>query len=173
MHKNFKLLALLFSLPLVSGFTQADWLKFKSTEENFTISLPSEPSQEQTRGKSPLGNGHHIYRVESNGISYTISNSVLENPPAHPEDIKRTFDFARDLVLMVTNGKLLSNKDISLDRFPGREVRIEKGKMIWTLRAYVVRERLYQLMTTEPKSKEQSPETIKFFESFKLLILPE
>lgn len=172
MRKNITSALILLLLLLSSAFAQ-EWRSFKSTEENFTISLPSEPKQEQTTGRSPLGNGHHIYSLETNGISFTISNSVIEDPPTQPKDIKRTLDLARDLVAMVTNGKLLTDADISIDGFPGRFVRIEKDKKIWTLRAYLVKQRMYQLMTTEPKAKEVNPSVTKFFESFKLLRAPE
>jgi hypothetical protein len=166
--------AAIFSLVLLAvGFRQAEWPKFKSTEENFMISMPGEPKQERTSGRGPFGNGHHIYSIESDGVSYTVSNSAFEVPPAQPKEIKRILDFARDMVVMVTGGKLLGDKDISLEGFPGREVKIEKGKRVWTLHAYVVKGRMYQLMTTEPKAKEQSPAAAKFFDSFKLLAPPE
>jgi hypothetical protein len=160
-------------LPLVSsGFAQ-EWPAFKSTEENFTISLPREPKQERTTGRSPLGNGHHIYSLDSGDVSFTVSISVIDPPLTKPKDIKQTFDFARDMVAMVTAGKLREDSDISLDGFPGRQIRIEKGKQIWTLRAYLVKQRLYQLMTTEPKGKDTHPSVAKFFESFKLLQPPQ
>jgi hypothetical protein len=171
--KKLRLAALFSLVVLAAGFKQVEWPKFKSTEENFTVSMPSEPKQERTSGRGPFGSGHHIYSLESNGISYTVSNSLFESPPTQPKDVKRIFDFARDLVLTVTNGKLLSDKDIYLESFPGREVRIEKNKRIWTLRAYIVKGWMYQLMTTEPKAKEQSPDTTKFFDSFKLLAAPD
>ncbi len=160
-------------LLLTATFAQDEWPRFKSTEENFTISLPREPKQERTTGRTPFGNGHHIYTLEDNGVSFTVSYSVLENAPTQPKDIKRTLDLARDLVAMVTIGKLLTDADISIDDFPGRLVRIEKDKRIWTVRAYLVKERMYQLMTTEPKAKEQNPVVAKFFESFQLLRAPE
>ena len=158
---------------LTVAFAQEEWRRFKSTEENFIISLPSEPKQERTTGRTPLGNGHHIYTLDSNGISFTVSYSILDGAPTQPKDIKRTLDMARDLVAMVTNGKLLTDTDISIDNFPGRLVRIEKDKRIWTVRAYLVKERMYQLMTMEPKAKEQNPSVAKFFESFHLLRSPE
>jgi hypothetical protein len=173
MRKRLTLTGLVVSFLLTTALAQGEWRSFKSTEENFTISLPSEPKQERTAGRSPLGNGHHIYSLETNGVSFLISNSVIENPPSQSKDIKRTLDFARDLVAMVTNGKLLTDTDISIDGFPGRLVRIEKDKKIWTLRAYLVKERMYQLMTTEPKAKEANPAVTKFFESFQLLRSPE
>jgi hypothetical protein len=173
MQTQVKLVTTFALVLLASGFTQVEWPTFKSTEENFVISLPGEPKQERTSGRGPFGNGHHIYSIESGGINYTVSNSLFENPPTQPKDIKQTLDLARDLVRMVTNGKLLSDKEISFEGFAGREVRIEKDKRIWTLRAYVMKKRMYQLMTTEPKAKEQSPEVAKFFESFKLIGSPE
>ena len=72
-------------------------------------------------------------------------------------------------MLTVTNGKMVGDKEVILDGYPGREVRIEKDKKLWILRAYIVKERMYQLMTTQPKAKEESPDTIRFYESFKLL----
>lgn len=173
MSKKLRMAAVISLVLLAGGFKQAEWPKFKSTEENFTISMPGEPKQERNSARGPFGNGHHIYSIESSGISYTVSNSVFDNPPTQPKDIKRILDTARDLVLMVTGGKLLSDKDSPLEGFPGREVRIEKDKKLWTLHAYIVKGRMYQLMTTEPKAKEQSPDVAKFFDSFKLLAPPE
>ncbi len=168
------LLSSIFLLSLLgSGFAQGEWPTFKSTEENFTISLPREPKQEQTTGRTPLGNGHHIYTTEDNDVSFTVSYSMLDNAPTQPKDIKRILDMARDLVAMVANGKLLTDTEISIDNFPGRLVRIEKDKRIWTVHAYLVKNRMYQLMTTEPKAKEQNAPAAKFFESFHLLHPPE
>jgi hypothetical protein len=172
-RKKIILTAILSSFLLTSASAQGEWPTFKSTEENFTISLPSEPKQERTAGRSPLGNGHHIYSLETNAVSFTVSYSVLDNAPTQPKDIKRTLDMARDLVAMVTNGKLLTDTDISIDGYPGRLVKIEKDKRIWTVHAYLVKERMYQLMTTEPKAKEQNASVAKFFESFHLLRAPE
>ena len=158
---------------LTAAVGQAEWPRFKSTEENFTISMPREPQQERTTGRTPLGNGHHIYTVDDDGVSFTASYSVLDNAPTQSKDIKRTLDMARDMVAMVTNGKLLTDTDISIDNFPGRLVRIEKDKRIWTVHAYIVKDRMYQLMTTEPKAKEPNVSAAKFFESFHLLRSPE
>jgi hypothetical protein len=173
MKQRLILITILILVFLTNVFAQTNWLTFKSTDENFVISLPSEPKQERTNMRGPFGNGHHIYSVENNSISYTVSYSAFDAPPTNPKDIKRILDTARNLVLTVTNGKLLSDKEIAVDKFPGREVKIQKDKKIWTLRAYIVRERMYQLMTTEPKTKDGSAETAKFFDSFKLIDAPE
>jgi hypothetical protein len=164
---------LLSSFLLTAAVGQGEWQTFKSTEENFTVSMPREPQQERTTGRTPLGNGHHIYTLDDNGVSFTVSYSVLDNALTQPKDIKRTLDMSRDMVAMVTNGKLLTDTDISIDNFPGRLMRIEKDKRIWTVHAYIVKDRMYQLMTTEPKAKEPNASAAKFFESFHLLHPPE
>lgn len=164
---------LLSLLLLTAAVGQSEWPSFKSTEENFTISMPREPKQERTTGRTPLGNGHHIYTLDDNGVSFTVSYSVLDNALTQPKDIKRILDMARDMVAMVTTGKLLTDTDISIGNFPGRLVRIEKDKQIWTVHAYIVKDRMYQLMTTEPKAKEPNASAAKFFDSFHLLKSPE
>ena len=172
MTLNKTVLSIIVLLIVTTAFAQGDWPRFKSTEENFTVSMPREPKQERNPGRTPFGNGHHIYSIEDDGVSFTVSYSVLETAPA-PKDVKRILDLARDMVAIVTNGKLLTDSDISIESFPGRLVRIEKDKRIWTVRAYIVKNRMYQLMTTEPKAKEQNPAALKFFESFHLLQPPE
>lgn len=173
MLMKLKSIALLPLLLITVGFSQADWPKIKSTEENFSISMPDIPRQHRTRASGPLGKDHHIYKVEHNGVTYTVSNSVFEKGPTSPEDIKRTLNYARDLLLTLSGGKLLNDEGISIDGFPGRQIRVEKGKKVWTLRAYVVKNRMYQLMTTEPKGQEHSLEVEKFFLSFELLFVPQ
>ncbi len=168
-----KLTALFILVLLTSGFRQADWPIIRSTEENFFVSMPDIPKQHRTKVSGPLGKSHHIYKVQHQGITFTVSNSVLEKAPTQIEDIRRTFDQARDLLVTLSNGKLLIDEDITLDGFPGRQIRVVKGKKVWTLRAYVVKERMYQLMTTEPKGKEQSAEAEKFFQSFAFIFLPQ
>ena len=164
---------LIVYLILTSSGIAQDWPAFKSTDENFTISLPSEPKQERTTGRTPLGNGFHIYSLDNGNVSFTISTSTIDEVLTKPKDIKRTLDFARDLVAMVTAGKMVEDSEIALGRFPGRQVRIEKDKKIWMLRAFLVNQRIYQLLTTEPKAKETNPSITKFFDSFKLLQSPQ
>ena len=173
MARDYLLGVVVSAFSLTVGFQAADWPRFKSTEENFMISLPSEPQQERNNRKSPFGNGHHIYSVESNNISYTISYSSFDAPITDSKEIKRILGLSTDMVRIVTNGRVVSDKEIDLEGFLGREVRIEKDKRLWILRAFIVKERMYQLMTTQPKAKEESPETVKFYESFKLLSRPE
>ena len=170
--KNILLLLSCVFLFSVSAFAQ-EWPSFKSTEENFQISLPAEPGQERTSGTEMLGRNNHIYSLNKDGIDYTVSVSTFDKAPTEGKDIKRRLDFAVGLVLTVTEGKLLTSEDIALQGYPGRFVQIEKNKQIWTLRSFIVKEHMYQLMTTSPKSKDPNPAVVKFFDSFKLLRLPE
>jgi|SRR5882724_4278908 len=155
------------------GHPQSAWKTFKSTDENFIVSMPAEPEQEWTKGNSPLGNGHHIYNLDQQNLSYTVSYSELDAAPKDQKDIKRIFDISRDMVLAVRQGGLKGDKEIALDGFPGREVRIEVGKELVILRIYVVKNRIYQLMTSQPKTKSENPDILKFYDSFRLIRKPE
>src|SRR5882724_5393035 len=106
-QKQSGLVVVVGAFLLNSGFQSPDWPRFKSTEESFSVSLPREPAQERTNRKGPFGNGHDIYTVENDNVSYTISCSSFDAPVTDPKDIKRILDLSRDLVLTVTNGKLV------------------------------------------------------------------
>jgi hypothetical protein len=178
--KELKLVAIVSLVMLAVGFRQAEWAKVESAKENFTISMPSEPKRERKRASEGdaffvLGSDQHIYSVESGGIDYRIETSHFHVAPKRPQDIKMILDFARHDFLRETGYKvrILRDREISLAGFPGWELRAENGKRVRTLRAYMIKDRLYQLTTTEPKAAEQSPDAVKFFESFKLLAQPK
>ena len=111
----------------------------------------------------------------SGTTSYALETSHLEITPKRPEDVKTILGFACDNFLWNTGYKvvILRDRELSLGSFKGRELRAESGDKIRTLRAYIVKDRLYQLTTTEPKAENQSPDTVKFFESFNLLAPPK
>jgi hypothetical protein len=166
----------IFSLIMLAvGFQQAEWPKVESTKENFTISIPGEPKQKRTSMRGTFGSGHHIYSVESGGISYMVDTSHLELTPKRPQDIRTMLSLACDNFMRETGYKvrILRDRELSLGSFMGRELRLENNKRVRTLRAYIVKDRLYQLTTTEPQAEKQSSDTVKFFESFKLLAPPE
>ena len=180
MPKKLKLVAIVSLVMLAAGFRQAEWSKVESAKENFTISMPSEPKRERKRTSERddffvLGSDRRIYSVESSGINYMIETSKFYVVPKRQQDIRMILSFACDNFLRETGYKvrILRDREISLEGFPGWEMIAESGKRVRTLRAYMIKDRLYQMTTTEPKAAEQSPDTVKFFESFKLLAQPK
>ena len=78
-------------------------------------------------------------------------------------------DYARNRAVASTKGKLLGQKKIKLDTYPGRELRFEvSGKGQVRQRMYAVKDKLCQLIVAGPKELADSKEAEKFLKSFKL-----
>jgi hypothetical protein len=68
------------------------------------------------------------------------------------------------------HGKLLSEKIIQINGFPGREARIDfrDGLAVITMRAYLVKNKMYILQTITETKKDFNKSIGKFMDSFKL-----
>lgn len=67
---------------------------------------------------------------------------------------------------------MLSEQDIRLGTYPGKEFRLENpGKAIVRHRVYLVKQRIYQVLVETPLDREQalSSDSDKFLNSFQLL----
>ena len=67
-------------------------------------------------------------------------------------------------------GTLASEKDIKLGEYPGREIQIDvaNGNRLFRVRAYLVDQRLYQVVILGTKENATSKAADKFLDSFKL-----
>jgi hypothetical protein len=70
-------------------------------------------------------------------------------------------------------GRLLSQRSITLDGYPGRELRLEMttrhGTALLISRDYLIGGRLYQVMAEVPRTyaTQRTGEVVKFFDSFR------
>ena len=166
--RNLILFTLFFLLLNATGESQQkEWLDIKSVEEDFAISFPSKPSDEKSDTRGFFHTGYHIYSVYEGKTSYSIGCYSV-NTPLEPDEIERKFNYVAELLLFPTY-KLVSSKSITLNGYPGREVRIEGEKNLWILRVYMTKGWMYHILTSQPKRKGESPDTIRFHESFRLL----
>jgi len=101
-------------------------------------------------------------------VSYSdYPQNVLTNDP------RAALDAFRNSVITSTDGKLLSERSISLNGYRGRELEIEiaddSDTAIARLRIYLVGNRLYYIYTLAPEDRASSPSVEKFLDSFKLV----
>lgn len=143
---------------------------FTSEEGRFTISLPSNPPQ-QPHSFDTQG-GHYEsnkYGWFTNIGMYNVSYLDMPKVSDDPTNSKILFDRLRDSLLAKGNGRLKSDRDISLENKPGREIKIESSKGIYLQRFYLVNQRIYDLNVFLPNSiRSKESEAIKIFDSFKL-----
>ena len=99
------------------------------------------------------------------GANYCDFPAEIKKAP-----LRKVFDSSRDGAVANLEGKLVSESDIKLGDYPGREIRIgvEDGKQVFRARVYLVDRRLYQVVVFGSKEAATSKQADKFFDSFKL-----
>lgn len=140
---------------------------FVSAAHNFRITFPTAP-KEESRKDSP--NVTHTFTAQRDGgqIVYAVMVSSL------PADLSAAAGIILDGALEGFGAKnVKSRRDVKLGAHRGVEAVIvmeNRGVPVETsLRAYVVRDRLFQLQVTYLPSKKETAAPEKFFESFALL----
>ncbi|MEW6207271.1 MAG: hypothetical protein AB1631_02825 [Acidobacteriota bacterium] len=76
-----------------------------------------------------------------------------------------SLDSGREQAIASEKGRLLSEKNISLNGYTGREMVVELSEGILKTRMYVTRQRLYQIIVVMPKPRASTGEKIRFEES--------
>ena len=149
----------------------AVWQEFSSAEGNFAVLMPGSPSYKKQSSSTAVGPiDMHLFSLDlAKDAVYMVMFSDYPDVVAQaPAD--KVLDGGRDGALANTKGKLIGEQSISLDGFPGREFTIEiPGKGMMKLRAFLVRQRLYQVMAVGTNERIDQEDTGKYLTSFRLL----
>ncbi len=159
--------------PIAAG----KWQEFQSSEGNFRILMPREPLKEFV----PLGGDFgpielNMFETQFGDMEYAVGYVDL---PADKLKLYKTATLLRNMsqnVASKPNGRIISNKAITLGKYPGHEA-IADGvsstasseKKVLHVRLYLVENRLYEVLEAAPKNQSQSSDIQKFFDSFVLL----
>ncbi|MCC7029456.1 MAG: hypothetical protein IT257_04055 [Chitinophagaceae bacterium] len=179
MNKYSTLFTLLFVLLLGSSFNEpASWLTFETGEAS--IQFPGKVNTESNVVDSEVGKltmKITMYDASSEdtaenlvyGLFSTIyPDSVISSNKK--ETVPKFFRGAIDGAVKNVNGKLLSEKEITIGKYPGREIKVDfnEGQAVISMRCYLVKNVMYilQVITLTPKAGNAS--IAKFFDSFAL-----
>ncbi|HKC68833.1 MAG TPA: hypothetical protein VKG26_11430 [Bacteroidia bacterium] len=174
--------SLLFALFLIGmfAFTKSDsWYLVESKPFGFKIEFPVKPAEQTKVINSELG------ELNMNMFLYDASKAkddnlvYLASYTEYPKDAvdsdnkevqKKMLRSGIDGAVNNVQGKLLSEKIITLDGFEGIEARIDfkNGMAIIKMRMYLVHNKMYILETITETSKESNKSVSKFLDSFKL-----
>lgn len=157
-----------------AAVSQQQWKSFSSSEGGFTILMPVTPTQKrQTTDNAHVSLNANLFTasLEEGKISYSVSytnfpDEVAQLPPNFLLD-SLAARFTNDRTI-----KLINQQDISLGRYPGKEFKFEApGEKLVKYRAYLVNQRLYQIISEIPQDRETmlSDDVEKFMNSFQLL----
>ena len=167
-------------ITIATGFSYQDnWYLLKSDE--YKIEFPVKPVPQTQMIKSEIGElkmdifMHDASENEKDenlvyGFMYTEYPDSLINS-GKTELLTNFFRNAIDGSLGNVKGKLLSETIIEIDKFPGREIKIEfmEGLYIMKMRFYLVRNKMYIIQTITDIKKTDNKSAERFMGSFGLI----
>jgi len=146
----------------------------KSEDGGFEIQTPITLKEESQSTPTAAGNIMlHMYTGETNDRAYVVGYADYPAALVKMNDPQKLLDGARDGNIGSFQGKIVEEKKITIDGFPGRELTVDarlKNTIDANMRArfYIVNNRLYQIMVIGEKGKISTTDMDSFLQSFKL-----
>ena len=152
----------------VMAFCQtSEWKEYVYAEDGFAISSPVEPHIEKRTLKPVAGEVEaHFYFTPLPG-----SQMVVMYAPLHPSDKRTTEQALNDAKagIALSGARLISEKTISIGKYPGIELEAEDAQYLQRGRFYAVERRMYTLAVSWPKDKPIPAEAQRWYDSFRIV----
>ncbi|MEP6774665.1 MAG: hypothetical protein ABJA50_03640 [Chloroflexota bacterium] len=147
----------------------AGWYNFTSSEGAFSVLMPRTPD-ESSATDGPSGHTELMYGAKIGSIAYVVRYADYPPDVIQKAGTENWLDSERDFLVISVPGKLMSERTISIDGYPGRELRVQAddGKSR-IARLYLVRNRLYKVYAVMPDDRSITPKVEQFLDSFTLL----
>lgn len=152
------------------------WINVAPVKAGFTVLMPGQASESANELKNGLK--HHLITLETKLAGYVVTFVEFPDEVTEPAAIKDMLDRGREGGIASSKAELISEKEIKLSQFFGREwsLKLPKG-LLATARAYWVKRRLYQTVFVITPNANDSLDLIKlrqeagtkFLNSFGLL----
>lgn len=140
------------------------WLEVSPADAGFTVLMPGMPSK-IAAPDGPTGVNHRVMALETKLLGYVLSFAQFPEEVKDPQQIKEMLDGGRDRGISQGHAKLISEKEIKLDDYSGREWQMElEGGLVATARAYWVKRWLYQVLVVRVPNPDQTAEEKKLAE---------
>jgi hypothetical protein len=152
---------------------RVEWPTLSSPEGRFSAVMPEKPQTnvrdvDTTVGKLAL----YTFGASNNIGQYMISYADYPNEASGDTQREAVLDGVRGGVLKGLAAELVSETRITLNGYPGRELRARKmsdgSELVFTWRTFLVGRRLFQLGVATSKVDAESPDIQKFLTSFEL-----
>ena len=168
--KGFTLICLIV-LPL-SASAKIKMQSFNSPEGKFSIMGPPQFQKNSQSIPTKVGNIELVTYTSSDSKSGTAFIVGYSDYPAELVKLsnpQKLLESAKNGQVSKTKGKLVSEKQISIQGYPGIEVQIasEMGVTLYG-RLYMIENRLYQILSAVPSSQKLDNEIAQYLESFQL-----
>jgi len=147
---------------------EEEWVEYASEEYNFSILLPDQP-EENTMGSSDFS-----LSLEQETAYYAVNCSEMPRNTTElgDKDIRKILHEAGNGAINAINGTLTSERELTLNGYPGREVIAETsvGGMdaTYTARIYLVDEWLFRTVVVVQADAAPEEDIQTFLDSFTL-----
>jgi hypothetical protein len=151
-------------IKLPSEASEDVWNEYASRKYNFNITFPAKPENVRDDEMDKFATFETstqkaTYRLMIKSLSVNLSNSQLDE----------VYETSFSDVLVGGNVKLISKKNVYLNRKLGREFVFEDKKKVYFQRIYILEGRLYfisVMLLKKEYTKDFDKWALKFFESF-------
>jgi hypothetical protein len=109
----------------------------------------------------------------SNTSSWRFVAAYSEKiPSSQLQDSQKLLTSVRDGIVQETEFKLTSDRALSWNDYPGRELSMENGAETIAFRVYLIGETVYVLAAGHKGTQGFSEDAVSFFDSFRLVQSP-
>jgi len=167
-------MALLMALAAaLAGCESTPWKDFHSKEGGFSVSMPGTPVEKRQAFHTQAGPVEaRFFTVEADRGSMVYMVVYGDYPEALmvTGDREMLLDAARDGAVGNIQGRLVSERALSLGGHPGRELQVlsSDGRLALRMRIYLVNSRQYQVVAVAPKELRSTEDRDRFLDSFRL-----
>jgi hypothetical protein len=164
--------SIVFLIAALLACKGSSWKEFTSQEGGFSVLLPGTPKVERRTTESavgPLAFTMHTVELGLGSVAYIMSYNDYPPSLIADSDQNAILDGVVEGAIG-SKANIKHNQPITIDGHPGREFSgTVKDGFEYTSRAYLVKQRLYQLNIVSTPGKVPADDKRKYFESFKLL----
>ena len=152
-------------IAVAQSVTQSQWQEFSSTEGKFVVTMPGVPKLKSETFSDRLVN--HTLKFAKGKELYLVRYFDIDSALT-PTDIKLTLNSMVATFVVGANAKLVEERDISINDYPGKEFEFEAitpEQPPGIGQVFIVDHRIYGIVVTTPEPENAQ----RFIESFRLL----
>jgi hypothetical protein len=143
------------------------WVRFTSGAGRFSVLMPQTPTDRAETKKSEHGPyTTHLFIVKNGANVYLIG--WVDYDPSFNFNRQAELAANRDNFIKELNATLLTSSPTTIDGYNAIEFVAETTDRVFKSRVYMVGRRPYQIVIGTPKGQDDSVQTSKFFDSFKI-----
>jgi hypothetical protein len=156
------------------GAQASVWKEFVSQEGQYSVWMPGKPKSETQPVSTPVGVIQlHLVALDTPDMAFIVGYSDYPEYLVRSGDPDQMLSGARDGAVANVGGKLIGERQIRYQGYPGREIWIEAPIEdqigLAHARVVLVGARLYQVLAAGPKTGFPSNTAEQFLNSFVLL----